>query len=204
MLCLACAGQWGWPLCRACRVDLRPGPQFILDGRILVAAAFHHHGAARRLVHRLKYGALVDAARVLATAMAPHLPRGATTLVPVPRAIGRRIRHGIDPAVALASELSRITGAPIVHCLGPSLWWPRHATQPAARRRLVRFRTLRPVPSGAVLVDDVVTSGATLLAAQRALGGVAMAVTATSPGPGRIRSSTGREERPHDSADGPG
>jgi len=154
----------------------------LLDGRLLVTAALHHHGAARQLVHRLKYGGFRDAGRLLAAAIVPRLPPAVTALVPVPRAVSRRLRHGIDPATYLADEISRLTGIPTIHCLRSALWWPRHATQPPGERHAVRFRVTRAAPGGAVLVDDVVTTGATLAAAQRALPNLTLAVAATSPG----------------------
>lgn len=204
MLCLACAGQLAWPLCRRCRGDLREGPQFLLGGRLLVTSAFHHHGAARRLVHRLKYGGSVDAGRLLAAAMVSRLPGSVTALVPVPRALSRRIRHGIDPAVYLAGEISHLTGVPAIHCLRPALWWPRHATRPPGRRNAIRFDVARTAPGGAVLIDDVVTSGATLTAAQRALGDLARAVTATSPGRTHSTLDTKEGGKAHDAGFGTG
>lgn len=204
MICLACAGAREWPLCRLCRLDLREGPQFLFDGRLLVSAAFHHHGAARRLVHRLKYGGLGDAGRLLAAAMASRLPPAVTAFVPVPRAVSRRIRHGIDPAAYLADEMSRLTGIPTVHCLTPALWWPRHAIRAPGERQAVRFRVAHPAPRGAVLVDDVVTTGATLAVAQQALSNLSVAVAATSPGTAQPAGAGKEGGMAHDSTMGSG
>jgi len=182
MVCIACVARLEWPLCNGCHGALYEGPQFVLPGGILVTAAYHHRTVARRLVHRLKYGGLAVAGELLASAMMTRLPSGATVLVPVPRAVTRRVRYGIDPAAVLAAELASRTGLPVVHALQPAFWWPRHATRAGGNRRPARFSATRTIPPGAVLVDDVVTSGATVLAASRALRNVPYTLAATSPG----------------------
>ena len=186
-MCIGCAARLEWPLCGDCRSSLRDGPRFILDGEVLVRTGYHHHAAARRLVHRLKYDGLQAAAHVLGAAMASLVPSGASALIPVPRAITRRMRFGIDPAHELAAVLAGACKVPVIGALRPSLWWPRLATRVGADRRPARFRAVTKVPPGAVLVDDVVTSGATIRAARDALartqcGDVHFAVAATSPG----------------------
>jgi predicted amidophosphoribosyltransferase len=195
MPCLACARRPGKAggLCAACRADLLPGSERRLPDGVLVRSAFVHRGAARLLVHRLKYGGHHAAAAVLAGAMAGRLPPGAGALVPVPRARLRRWRYGVDPAVELARALGRVCSLPVVTALAPEWWHRRRAGLAGARRGLPRFRLVRGVPAGAVLVDDVVTTGATLRAAAAALGGPCAAVTATTalgtralpPGPPR-------------------
>jgi predicted amidophosphoribosyltransferase len=148
-----------------------------------VYAAFRHQGAARRLVHRLKYQGLVAAADVLATAMTRVLPPGATALVPAPRALIRRLHAGVDPARILAHRVSVRTGLPVVDALGAGWWWPRHAGADRGARSAPRFVARHPIPSGAVVVDDVVTSGATVAAARVALGAhLRLGMAATSPG----------------------
>ncbi len=143
---------------------------------------WRHEGAARRMVLLLKYSAVAGSARWLALGMVGRLPTGAAAIVPVPRARLRAWRHGVDPAAALAHELSRLTGLAVVPALRAPMWWPRHAGRRRAERAPPRFRTRREV-AGAVLVDDVLTTGATLAAAARAIGpGAIGAVTATTRG----------------------
>ncbi len=147
----------------------------------MVAAPLRHDGPARRLVHRLKYEGSGAATRLLAGAMMEALPGGTRALVPVPRAALRRWRYGVDPAFELGRELGTSSGLPVLEALSGPLWWPRHAG--TGRRTLPSFRRRRTLPAGVVLVDDVVTTGATLTAAYLALGSEPIgAVTATMAG----------------------
>jgi predicted amidophosphoribosyltransferase len=135
------------------------------------------------MVHRLKYEGMTAMAAILAAPMADLLPGAAQVLVPVPRAPLRVWRYGIDPAVALAAALGTATGLPVVPALRGPPWWPHRAGRNTAPRRAPTFRHRRPVGPGAVLVDDVLTTGTTLQAAAAALGGRAIAgLTATAAG----------------------
>jgi predicted amidophosphoribosyltransferase len=177
--CLACDAPGPGVLCAFCRTGLRPGTRRRLAGGLWAAPGLAHTGAARRLVHHLKYAGLAGTAGVLALPMATCLPSTAAALIPVPRVWVRRLRYGVDPAGELATALGRLTGLTVVHALTPPLWHPRHAARPQEHRSAPVFSRRREVPEGAVLIDDVVTTGATLLAAARALPGVVEAVTAT-------------------------
>ncbi len=128
--CLSCA-EWAResPLCRRCAADLAPGPQWRLPSGLIVSAGLRHTGAARRLVHRLKYQGLTEAAGVLADFMVGRMPAAAAALAPVPRARVRRLRYGIDPAEELARALARRSGLPIVTPLRAPLWWGRQAAR---------------------------------------------------------------------------
>ena len=171
------------PLCRSCDADLVPGPRWRLASGMLVAGALGHRGAARRLVHRLKYQGLVEAADLLARFMTPLVPSKTEALIPVSRARLRRVRYGIDPAVELARAMSRRTGIPVHRTLVAPLWWPRHAAQARDGRNPPRFRALHDRGRKAVLIDDVATSGVTLEAASGALGaGFRHGIVATAPG----------------------
>lgn len=179
--CLACRLRSAvFRLCDRCARGLGAPIDRITPGGVLVASAWAHAGAARALVHRLKYDAVSAVLDIAAPAVTSVLPAGATAFVPVPRAALRRWRHGIDPAHALARRLGRSTGLPVVAALGRPLWYRHRAGAAGRRRDLPTFALRLAPPPGAVLVDDVMTTGTTIDIAAGVLGDVHHAVTMTS------------------------
>lgn len=193
MVCVAC-GRFdrtdGAALCDVCRGDVvTPPARSVGSPAVLVRAWAHHHGAPRQLVIRLKYQGLLRAAAVLADGMAGVVPFVPDVLVPVPRAMARRVAYGIDPASELAKALSARLGVPVSRALRSPLWWRAHAGRPRGRRPPPRFTLREDLPARVLLVDDVVTTGATLAAAAAAImrsrhgqGGHVAGVTATCGG----------------------
>jgi predicted amidophosphoribosyltransferase len=145
---------------------MRPVPELLLEGPVRVVAAFAHEGAARRLVHNLKYRGLPTYADLVARLLAPRLP--SVPLVPIPRVWTRRLKYGVDPAETIAMRLSRLMGVPVVR----SLERPLHSKRRAGgdHSNPVRAFQVRSLPSDLVLVDDVVTTGATMVSAARVVG----------------------------------
>ncbi len=160
MLCLSCSRP-GRPLCPVCVRDLVVAPDDRVSG-VFVGAAFTHTGTAVRLVHNLKYRRCVAAGRFLAAAMAQRVSSDASVLVPLVRSSARRVTHGIDQAVFLATAVSELTGLPTaLGGLEAPVWWRRRAGSPRAVRGQISFRAPRALPDGVVFVDDVFTTGAT-------------------------------------------
>jgi len=141
---------------------------------------FVYAGAAREAVHALKYDGLSAVAATMAEAMAGTLSEWrppVTALVPVPLAGRRRRSRGYNQSELLAREISRLSGLP-VH---GGLLVRRKATpaqarsaDEAARRANVEgvfaaAPKAEPQAGALLLVDDVMTSGATLDACARAL-----------------------------------
>ncbi len=184
-MCPSCALVTRSPgLCATCRSSLMPAPERVVAG-VLVRAAFRHEGAARRLVHRLKYQGVTSAVVPLATRIAAIIaekgdrPR---SLVPVPRAAIRRGLHGVDPAVVLATRLAELIDVPVIGVLHAGWWWPRHAGRGRRRQPPRLYRSARAVPPGSALVDDVVTTGATVEQAIGLIGEVRCVYAATLAG----------------------
>ncbi|MDA1312363.1 MAG: ComF family protein [Acidobacteria bacterium] len=137
-----------------------------------------HEGELRRLIHLLKYDRMRPLAKPLAGMMATVLASLPVPdlVVPVPLYRARRWRRGFNQALALSEELGRQAG---IRCEARVLRRIR-ATQPQAglsyaeRKRnvanafVVRQRD-RVAGKTVLVIDDVMTTGATLDACARAL-----------------------------------
>jgi ComF family protein len=178
-------------LCRSCRSQLRflPGTPVEQSG-LRLWAPVAYEGPARSLIGGLKYRGAAGLADALATQMAASLPALASAppagavpgapadavpaLVPVPTSPSRARRRGYDQAALLAAALSRRTGMPVVGVLrrrregAPQVGRGREARQ-AALAGSIELGAGATVPSSVLLVDDVVTTAATLAACAAAL-----------------------------------
>jgi predicted amidophosphoribosyltransferase len=119
----------------------------------------------------------------LAVQMAALLPVRTAALVPVPRVLARRAMYGIDQTRLLAEAVGHLTGIPVIHALRAPVWEPRSAGKRRSDRSVATFTAVRSVPTGLVLVDDVCTTGRTVIGAARTLGLSSVpVVVATSAG----------------------
>jgi len=172
------------PLCPRCRGQLPPAPLLEAPpGLVSCSAAVAFEGPAALWIHRFKHPApglagLDTAAEVVACALVreavARTPGPAPEwVVPVPPHLRALRRRGFDPAAVLAREVARRTGARLAtHALRRTDARPGQTGRSRAeRRRLARgaFRCTGPVPGAVWLVDDVVTTGATLAECARVL-----------------------------------
>ena len=140
-------------------------------------AAVAYDDLTRRLALKLKYGRKVAVAKTMARFMAPLIDSGGDRiLVPVPLHRVRLWQRGFNQSVIVGRELSRLSGLPLDHDLLRRIKRtpPLKGMSALQRRRAVAGAFA--VADGAgiagktvVLVDDVLTTGATANACARVL-----------------------------------
>ncbi len=184
--CPICRRPEGAP-CPECVELLEPAPVVARpEGLHGLHAALTYDGAGRLLVSRVKYHDARAAVGWLADAMVARLPaaHGCDAVTWAPTTTSRRRRRGFDQSELLARAVSRRLALPVGALLrrrpGPS----QTGRSAAERQAGVAFCADRRATGLAVLVvDDVVTTGATLAAAAAALTEVgALAVVGLAAG----------------------
>jgi ComF family protein len=139
-------------------------------------AAFRYRFPVDRLVQRLKYDGRLEHGRMLGLLLGRTVRRRPRPdrIVPVPLHVERWRERGFNQAVELARPVARALDVPLdaTSCRRrrptPPLW----RLGPAARRRLLEgvFEVRGRLPDLSIaIVDDVLTSGATVAALARAL-----------------------------------
>lgn len=124
-------------------------------------------GPLRAAVHRLKYGDRPQLAAPIVLATLDRRRIGPGVIVPVPLHRSRRRRRGYNQAQLLAWQLAALTGAECLDGLARVGGRGRQVGRGGASRREALtggFQWVAPsVPAAVVLLDDVVTTGSTLL-----------------------------------------
>jgi ComF family protein len=183
LLCAPCSASLPGIAC-ACPVCALPAPPGSVCGDCLArpppfdaaVAAWVYAFPVDRLVHAFKYGGQLALAEPLALALIDALDRRSRpapdVVVALPLSPARQRKRGFNQAGEIARRVARAIGRPLV----PGLARARDSPPQAALAWADRARNVRGafVASAALaglrvaIVDDVMTTGATLAAAARA------------------------------------
>lgn len=174
--CLGCNSE-GKLLCKLCVARLARPPAFDHPLIVLanVRAVTGYNGITKDLIWQLKSAGAQAAAKIMATEMCRYVQLSEDQIiVPVPTASRRVRQRGYDQAKLLAKALARQSRLPYVDCLvrrgqthqvGATRQQRLQQLQGAFRVRrssLVKEREI-------LLIDDVITTGASMELAAHAL-----------------------------------
>jgi ComF family protein len=191
-LCLGCSKE-GALLCEKCLSDLAMIPprcyncQRLTDDFLTCPACRKHtplarvwaytpyKGLAKEVIHKIKFERAQAGARTVARALAGvYTGSDQITITNIPTANSRVRQRGYDQAALIAQELARL-----LHCKYTTLLARVGEARQVGQQRNVRkmqmhdaFRLSVPAlgsPESVLLVDDVLTTGATCEAAARVL-----------------------------------
>mgnify|MGYP003113177229 CR=1 FL=1 len=161
------SGETGGIICGDCAGSSRPYDT--------ARAALRYDGNAIPVLLGFKHGGRTHLARLMAEMMARHLPPAADLIVPIPLDRKRLAKRGYNQAGLIARALAKRCGFP----LGiDTLKRTRPTSSTAGLSRAGRFRAAqgafamhRSLAKGqhVILIDDVMTTGATVEAASRTL-----------------------------------
>lgn len=171
--CAACDGPEG-PLCGPCSLEL-PALTWPVAPPPLVRSALAlgpYEGALGQMLRRAKYRPDEQVTRLLAERLAlAAIEVPGKVVIPVPQAPLTTMVRQHEVTLWLARAVARELGRPLQEPLRRRGWKRLARATEAQRVHLVRdaYRAVQPVAGEVLLVDDVLTTGATASACATAL-----------------------------------
>lgn len=174
--CLGCSAE-GKLVCKECIIALPVVETKTLDSPYIssVTSVTSYKSTAKELLWKLKSSGAQEAANIMAECMVKLLPRDQKfIIVPIPTASSRVRQRGYDQAKLIARQIARKARLPYLNCLVRSGY--AHQVGAGREQRLRQLETAFRVKntelikdSKIILVDDVVTTGASLEIAAKVL-----------------------------------
>lgn len=163
--CVAC-GADGVLLCWGCEERLSAAPPLPPPPGVDSACAlFVYDEVASSVIGALKYANAHRLVRRLGPRLAAAAPRGLDVVTWAPATAANRRRRGYDQGELLARGVARRLGMPARRLLARRADIPQSARGRAGRAAGPRIRACRAVSGSVLVVDDVLTTGATLASA---------------------------------------
>lgn len=184
-------------LCVTCNMHLpRTGFQYQATDNVMArlfwgiipierAAALFYYAAGSKsanILYDLKYHDRPEIGREMGQLIAheyldTHFFEGIDLLVPIPLARSRQRRRGYNQSLELAKGISRVTGIPIADQVVRRTMFKQSQTQMGRRERQENVENVFVLSDPAtlrggkhiLLIDDVITTGATMMACGREL-----------------------------------
>lgn len=183
--CVGCGVLGSGTWCAKCeRWVAATTPSVITMSGLRVISAMPYAGPAKNVIIANKEHSRRAAGHLmvhhLATTLTNVLPTPPDVLIPIPSSRVNRLIRGSDPI----GELAKLTAAAVGSQARSALWFKKYRPDQSTQGRLRRLRNVRDniavdvsmlTPGQSmVLLDDLVTTGATLVAAAQVLARVGL------------------------------